>query len=98
MATPPVGSHLTTRGLAKLYGWAALSSSGTKLSRERPRSTDPSQAQDDHDAEKREYLFADKSLQMSALLDGAARLEIELNDAQLARLDQLGAALLDGNQ
>ena len=35
---------------------------------------------------------------MSALLDGAARLNIELNDAQLARLDQLGAALRDGNQ
>ena len=33
---------------------------------------------------------------MSALLDGAARLEIELSDAQLARLDQLGAALRDG--
>ncbi len=35
---------------------------------------------------------------MSALLDGAARLNIELGDAQLARLDQLGAALRDGNQ
>lgn len=35
---------------------------------------------------------------MSALLEGAARLQIELNDAQLARLDQLGAALRDGNQ
>src|ERR1700716_2015113 len=35
---------------------------------------------------------------MSALLDGTARLEIRLNDAQLARLDQLGAALRDGNQ
>src|SRR5713101_3167578 len=35
---------------------------------------------------------------MSALLDGAARLNIELRDAQLARLDQLGAALRDGNQ
>src|SRR3981081_1440726 len=35
---------------------------------------------------------------MSALLDGAARLDIELGDAQLARLDQLGAALRDGNQ
>src|SRR5258708_19951274 len=34
---------------------------------------------------------------MSALLDGAARLDIELGDAQLARLDQLGAALRDGN-
>jgi 16S rRNA (guanine527-N7)-methyltransferase len=35
---------------------------------------------------------------MSALLDGAARLDIELGDAQLAMLDQLGAALRDGNQ
>ena len=35
---------------------------------------------------------------MSALLDGVARLNIELRDAQLARLDQLGAALRDGNQ
>src|SRR5438105_7772902 len=35
---------------------------------------------------------------MSALLDGAAQLSIELNDAQLAQLDQLGAALRDGNQ
>src|ERR1700716_2424684 len=35
---------------------------------------------------------------MSALLDGAARLNIELGDAQLARLDQLGAALREGNK
>src|ERR1700738_200280 len=35
---------------------------------------------------------------MSALLDGAARLDIELGDAQLARLDQLGAALREGTQ
>jgi 16S rRNA (guanine527-N7)-methyltransferase len=35
---------------------------------------------------------------MSALVEGAARLEIELNDAQLARLDQLGAALREGNR
>src|SRR5438132_12821237 len=35
---------------------------------------------------------------MSALLDGAARLKIELNNAQLARLDQLGAALRQGNR
>src|SRR6202171_4605721 len=35
---------------------------------------------------------------MSALLDGAARLNIELGDGQLATLDQLGAALRDGNQ
>src|SRR6478672_246264 len=35
---------------------------------------------------------------MSALLDGAARLNIELSDGQLAQLDQLGAALREGNQ
>jgi 16S rRNA (guanine527-N7)-methyltransferase len=35
---------------------------------------------------------------MSLLLEGAARLEIELGDAQLARLDQLGAALREGNR
>jgi 16S rRNA (guanine527-N7)-methyltransferase len=35
---------------------------------------------------------------MSRLVEGAARLEIELNDAQLARLDQLGAALREGNR
>src|SRR5256885_5083051 len=35
---------------------------------------------------------------MSALLDGAARLNIELGDAQLATLDQLGAALREGNR
>src|SRR5258708_2046465 len=69
MATPPVGSHLTTRGLAKLYGW-----------------TCPNQ---------RTWPGPNP---MSALLDGAARLNIELRDAQLATLDQLGAALRDGNQ
>jgi len=35
---------------------------------------------------------------VSALVDGAARLEIELGAAQLARLDQLGAALREGNR
>ncbi|MGI9149186.1 MAG: 16S rRNA (guanine(527)-N(7))-methyltransferase RsmG [Chloroflexota bacterium] len=35
---------------------------------------------------------------MSALVDGAARLGIELGDAQLARRDQLGAALREGNR
>jgi 16S rRNA (guanine527-N7)-methyltransferase len=35
---------------------------------------------------------------MSALVEGAARLEITLGDAQLARLDQLGAALREGNR
>jgi 16S rRNA (guanine527-N7)-methyltransferase len=35
---------------------------------------------------------------MSALIDGAARLNIELSDGQLARLDQLGAALREGNR
>src|SRR3979490_2618960 len=35
---------------------------------------------------------------MSRLVEGAARLEIELNDAQLARLDQLGPALGEGNR
>ncbi|MCA1644790.1 MAG: 16S rRNA (guanine(527)-N(7))-methyltransferase RsmG [Chloroflexi bacterium] len=35
---------------------------------------------------------------MSALLEGAARLDIELGEAQLAKLDQLGAALRNGNQ
>ena len=35
---------------------------------------------------------------MSALVEGAARLQIELTDAQLARLDQLGAALREGNR
>src|ERR1700687_6230311 len=35
---------------------------------------------------------------MSALVEGAARLEIELGDAQLAMLDQLGAALREGNR
>jgi 16S rRNA (guanine527-N7)-methyltransferase len=35
---------------------------------------------------------------VSALVEGAARLNIELGDAQLARLDQLGAALREGNR
>ena len=35
---------------------------------------------------------------MSALLDGAERLGIRLGDAQVARLDQLGAALREGNR
>ena len=35
---------------------------------------------------------------MSALLEGAARLQIELGDGQLAMLDQLGAALREGNK
>ena len=35
---------------------------------------------------------------MSALVENAERLGIELNGAQLARLDQLGAALCEGNQ
>jgi len=35
---------------------------------------------------------------MSALLEGAARLEISLGAAQLAKLDQLGAALREGNR
>src|SRR3981081_2961007 len=35
---------------------------------------------------------------MSALLDGAARLDIELGDSKRAGVDQLGAALRDGNQ
>jgi 16S rRNA (guanine527-N7)-methyltransferase len=35
---------------------------------------------------------------VSALVEGAARLEITLGDAQLARLDQLGAALREGNR
>jgi 16S rRNA (guanine527-N7)-methyltransferase len=35
---------------------------------------------------------------VSDLVEGAARLEIELGDAQLARLDQLGAALREGNR
>ncbi len=35
---------------------------------------------------------------MSALVEGAARLEIELGDGQLAQLDQLGAALREGNR
>ncbi len=35
---------------------------------------------------------------MSLLLEGAARLEIKLNDGQLAKLDQLGAALREGNR
>src|SRR5882672_5313507 len=34
---------------------------------------------------------------MSVLIDSAARLNIELSDGQLARLDQLGAALREGN-
>lgn len=35
---------------------------------------------------------------MTGLVEGAARLGIELGDAQLARLDQLGAALREGNR
>ena len=35
---------------------------------------------------------------MSVLVDGAARLGIALGDGQLARLDQLGAALREGNK
>jgi 16S rRNA (guanine527-N7)-methyltransferase len=35
---------------------------------------------------------------MSAFIDGVVRLNIELSDGQLARLDQLGAALREGNQ
>jgi 16S rRNA (guanine527-N7)-methyltransferase len=35
---------------------------------------------------------------MSALTDGASQLGIELNSAMLARLDQLGAALREGNR
>jgi 16S rRNA (guanine527-N7)-methyltransferase len=35
---------------------------------------------------------------VSDLVEGAARLEIALGDAQLARLDQLGAALREGNR
>jgi 16S rRNA (guanine527-N7)-methyltransferase len=35
---------------------------------------------------------------VSALVEGAARLEIELGDGQLAQLDQLGAALREGNR
>ncbi|MDQ6671774.1 MAG: 16S rRNA (guanine(527)-N(7))-methyltransferase RsmG, partial [Chloroflexota bacterium] len=35
---------------------------------------------------------------MSFLVEGAARLEIKLSDAQLARLDQFGAALREGNR
>src|SRR5919201_820942 len=35
---------------------------------------------------------------VSALTEGAERLGIELGDAQLARLDQLGAALREGNR
>jgi 16S rRNA (guanine527-N7)-methyltransferase len=35
---------------------------------------------------------------MSALREGIARLNIELGDAQLAQLDQLGAALREGNR
>ena len=35
---------------------------------------------------------------MSTLVEGAARLEIELGDGQLAKLDQLGAALREGNR
>jgi 16S rRNA (guanine527-N7)-methyltransferase len=35
---------------------------------------------------------------MSALVEGAARLEIALGDGQLAKLDQLGAALREGNR
>src|SRR5687767_7115959 len=42
-------------------------------------------------AEKRE-------LRMSVLVEGARRLGIELSTGQLAQLDQLGAALRDGNQ
>jgi 16S rRNA (guanine527-N7)-methyltransferase len=37
-------------------------------------------------------------LLVSALVEGAARLGIELGDGQLARLDQLGAALREGNK
>jgi 16S rRNA (guanine527-N7)-methyltransferase len=35
---------------------------------------------------------------VSALVEGAAQLGIELTDAQLARLDQLGAAVREGNR
>jgi 16S rRNA (guanine527-N7)-methyltransferase len=35
---------------------------------------------------------------VSSLVDRAARLDIDLNDSQLARLDQLGAALREGNK
>jgi 16S rRNA (guanine527-N7)-methyltransferase len=35
---------------------------------------------------------------VSSLVESAARLGIELSDAQLARLDQLGAALREGNR
>jgi 16S rRNA (guanine527-N7)-methyltransferase len=35
---------------------------------------------------------------MNSLVEGAASLGIELTDGQLARLDQLGAALRDGNK
>src|SRR5215813_11505300 len=35
---------------------------------------------------------------VSALVEGAASLGIQLSDSQLARLDQLGAALREGNR
>src|ERR687883_1008699 len=65
MTTPPAGSHLPARCLAKLYG-------------DGPGRTGNSG--------------------VSALVEGAQRLGIQLGDAQIARLDQLGAALREGNQ
>src|SRR5437660_175261 len=65
MTTPPPGSPLPARCLAKLYG-------------DGPRRTG--------------------YLRVSALVEGAEQLGIELGDAQLARLDQLGAALREGNR
>src|SRR5919202_1866402 len=65
MTTPPAGSHLPARCLAKLYG-------------DGPGRTGNSG--------------------VSALTDGAERLGIQLGHAQLARLDQLGAALREGNR
>ena len=65
MTTPPPGSHVPARCLAKLYG------------------DGPGRTGD---------------LRVSALVEGAERLGIELGDAQLARLDQLGAALREGNR
>src|SRR5256714_12995170 len=65
MTTPPPGSHVPARCLAKLY------------------EDGPGRTGD---------------LRVSALVEGAERLGIELGDAQLARLDQLGAALREGNR
>src|SRR2546423_6289213 len=65
MTTPPPGSHVPARCLAKLY------------------EDGPGRTGD---------------LRVSALVEAAKQLGIELGDAQLARLDQLGAALRDGNR